>query len=238
MVITSHFFEDEDKQINNLVNNLTQKIQEFIKSKGHVVLAVSGGKSPIKLFKLLSNTNLDWSKVVITLVDERIVDVENENSNQALVKKYLLINKAINVEFIGLVNLNLTIPQMLIQAEHIPDIDIAILGMGEDGHTASIFPDCDELETAIDDNYRYKYIVTTPKNNPFIRIGLSLQAIKKIPYKFIAITGNNKINILNKSLQEKNTNYPISYLLNANDQNIQIFKSNQLISNESSQHDT
>lgn len=225
MVITNHFFEYEEEQINNLVNSLSQNIQEILKSKKQVVLAVSGGKSPIKLFKLLSTTNLDWSKIIITLVDERIVDTKNENSNEALVTKHLLTNKAKNAEFIGLVNLNLTIPQMLIQAEHIPNIDIAILGMGEDGHTASIFPDCAELETALDDNYQYKYIVTTPKNNQFIRIGLSLKAIKKIPYKFIAVAGNNKINVLNKSLNEKNITYPISYLLHANNQNIQIFKS-------------
>jgi 6-phosphogluconolactonase len=227
MVITNHFFEYEDEQINNLINNLTIIINRILQSKNKVVLAVSGGKSPIKLFKSLSTRNLDWSKIVITLVDERIVDIADKNSNQALVKNYLLVNNAKNAEFIGLVNLNLTIPQMLIQAEHIPNIDIAILGMGEDGHTASIFPDCAELETALDDKYMYKYIVTTPANNPFIRIGLSLQAIKQIPYKFIAIIGNNKINVLEKSLNEKNIAHPISYLLHAENQHIQIFKSKE-----------
>jgi 6-phosphogluconolactonase len=225
MLINKEIFTNDADQIAILVETLTQKINTILQTKPEVVLAVSGGKSPINLFQALSKCDLDWSKIIITLVDERIIDINNENSNQKLVKDNLLINNAKSSQFIGLVNLNLTISQMLIQAQHIPNIDIAILGMGEDGHTASLFPDCDELTLAIDESYPYKYIITTPKNNQFVRIGLCLKAIKEIPYKYIVIKGSNKIKVLEQALTQKDISIPISHLLDDKTQNIHIFKS-------------
>lgn len=201
-------------QIGNLSSHIANLIIETISAKNHAVIAVSGGKSPIPLFAKLSNTELDWEKVTIVLVDERDVDTQNADSNENLVRTHLLQNKARKAKFIGLMQQDSNI--ILQQANFtIPTIDIAILGMGNDGHTASIFPDCPEFEYAIDISTPYNYIFTNPISAKYKRITLTLNALKKIPHLVLSISGSEKHEILIEAQKIENKNYPISYLIKA-----------------------
>lgn len=186
----------------NAINNTLQK-------KEQVVVAVSGGKSPIDLFKKLSQLELPWDKVIITLVDERVIDTANPDSNEHLVKTYLLKNKARDAKFIGLMNNS--------KPNHFENlaIDIAILGMGTDGHTASIFPDCPEFKSIIAIPNQNQYMLTNPKFAPYQRISLTLNALINIPHLFLAINGTEKLDILIKADENINDNYPISYVLSS-----------------------
>ena len=93
------FFDTNSSK--SLVTLLSNDIAEILKStilkEGHASLAVSGGRTPIPLFVELSKLNLDWSKVELTLADDRWVDSDHEASNERLVRKYLLKNKAIKI---------------------------------------------------------------------------------------------------------------------------------------------
>lgn len=208
-------FQSQENQILALVQDLEKSILSILEKKSQVVIAVSGGKSPIGLFEQLNKLDLPWDKVIITLVDERIVDTNHEDSNENLVKTHLLKHYAQKANFNGLVDMAKPVAEMVnIANEQIPDIDIAILGMGEDGHTASIFPCCKELDSALSLENQSKYINTNPISAKYSRISLTLNALGNIPSLFLSISGETKLKVLNESLKIKNKNYPISYLLN------------------------
>ncbi|MBY0379855.1 MAG: 6-phosphogluconolactonase, partial [Burkholderiales bacterium] len=211
----TYCFRSQNEQITEFINKLQAQIQAQLKHKDEIVIAFSGGKSPIALFEQLGNTELAWNKITITLVDERIVDNDSSESNEHLIKTYLLKNKAKDAQFIGLVDMRLSNTQMVdIANKNLPNIDIAILGMGEDGHTASIFSDCKELYQAIDLTTNNRYINTNPISAEYSRITLTLKAICDIPLVYIMINGGLKLKVLNEALKGNNTNYPISYVLN------------------------
>jgi 6-phosphogluconolactonase len=209
-----HEYNSADEQASALSQAIANTIEQVLHHKPQVTLAVSGGKSPIKLFEKLSRFDLAWDKVTLALVDERFLATDHADSNENLVRKHLLINKAEQAYFIGLVTTRNILTSVSNANLHIKDIDIAILGMGEDGHTASIFPCCDELKSAVDTQLTpEKYIITNPKTASYQRIGLSLAGILEIPNIFISINGANKLEIITKASQEKSLQYPISYVL-------------------------
>jgi 6-phosphogluconolactonase len=213
-IMNLNIFNSQNEEIAAIFNELTLVINKLLKTHSVITIAVSGGKSPIHLFDKLSNTDLPWDKINITLVDERIVDTLSEDSNEHLVKKHLLKNKAKNAKFIGLVDNLLDIEGMLLRNQiNTPSIDIAILGMGEDGHTASIFPDCKELEQAVDLKNESSYINTNPITAKYSRISLTLNSLIKIPYIFFSINGELKLKVFKEAARGNNQNYPISYLL-------------------------
>lgn len=205
-------------QINLIIKYITATTHDILKQQDKITLAVSGGKSPIPLFKELSNLNLPWEKVTITLVDERVVDTKSEDSNENLVRTYLLQNNAAKAKFKGLVLPEQNMQKMLNNANTCVDqIDIAILGMGEDGHTASIFPDCPEFKQAIDKNIAPAYIETNPISAKYTRIGLNLSGLIRVPHLILSVTsgahGDLKLKVLSEAINGDNQNYPISYLL-------------------------
>jgi 6-phosphogluconolactonase len=171
----------------------------------------------------MSHFDIEWEKVTITLVDERFVSTDHEDSNENLVRKNLLINFAEKAFFIGLVTTRNIVSSAANANLQVKDIDIAILGMGEDGHTASIFPCCAELNNIIDTNLtNERYVISNPKTANHQRIGLSLNGILQIPNLYLSINGDKKLNIINQALQETSLSYPISYVL-ASQKNIQVF---------------
>ena len=206
-----HSFGSQSEQIEAIIQRIHHSILQILKVKSNVTIAVSGGNSPIPLFNKLSQVNLPWNKINITLVDERIVDPSSPDSNEHLVRKYLLKNSAINANFIGIIS-PADSTKKLINGFN---IDIAILGMGEDGHTASIFPDCKEYNQAIDLNNEYGYIVTRPISAKHERLSMTLSHIIQVPELILNISGAIKFNVLNESV--RNTDYPIHYLIKARD---------------------
>ena len=186
---------------------LTQSISE----NGCASIAVSGGRSPIGLFEKLSKINLDWSKVELTLVDERWVDAKNENSNELVVRKHLIQNQATQVKFFPIKNSaknskeGQVLHEQVLQKIKLP-FDVIILGMGEDGHTASLFPCCKELTQAMDPNNQQKCIVTKPKNAPYERISLTFSTISKAKNLILHLRGSSKLQTFELAMTLKDAN--------------------------------
>lgn len=150
-------FESQATLAEALSTQIIADLSEAIKDNGKASIAVSGGSTPHALFKALSNRSLDWSKVAITLVDERCVTIENDRSNAKLVADILMQNNAINAHFVPLFsdhnksasgNAELATEQA---NDALLPFDVVILGMGNDGHTASFFPDAKELSIALNE---------------------------------------------------------------------------------------
>lgn len=225
--MNNNLFADNTQQINAIIKFLTKSVSDLLKQQNQVTLAVSGGKSPIPLFKELSKIALPWEKINITLVDERVTDTHSEDSNENLVRTHLLQNQAAKAKFNGLSLHKQNMQTMLDNANTwVNQIDIAILGMGEDGHTASIFPDCPEFTQAVDLQKAPAYIETNPISAKYTRIGLNLHGLVKTQHLILSINssahGDIKLKILNEAINGDNQNYPISYLLKQRP-DIQIF---------------
>uniref|UniRef100_UPI00055E8A1D 6-phosphogluconolactonase n=1 Tax=Pseudomonas asplenii TaxID=53407 RepID=UPI00055E8A1D len=132
---------------------VAQQLRTAIAARGVATLVVSGGRSPVAFFQNLAKQDLDWSQVVISLADERWVPVEHADSNAGLLKRHLLQGAAARARFIGLYNAAANLDEAARQADQflaeLPDIDVLVLGMGDDGHTASLFPGSPNLQAAL-----------------------------------------------------------------------------------------
>lgn len=197
---------------------ICKKLCSAITEKGHASLAVSGGNTPKGLFKVLSNSNLRWSKVTITLADERWVDPSHNDNNERLVREHLLQGLAAAATFLPFKNAADTAlngQQLLAQKLSIlGPIDVLILGMGGDGHTASLFPCSAELESAMDAHNILPCQSVTPTTAPYERMTLTLSWLLNSNAIFLHICGEAKRKVLEQGLKNTSTPPPIARLIN------------------------
>ena len=179
-----------------------------IKKKGTASFVVSGGSSPIKIFNELSFMDLDWTKVNITLVDDRFVDKSHNDSNEKLVIENLMINKAANLNFISLCNS----PEKVLNINR--PFDIMLLGMGEDGHFASLFPSLIKTNPDYFDLSSLPEIIYTEAlGSPcHKRVSMNLSMILQSNKIFLLIPNKNKLDVYKEA--KYNKKIPLYFLLN------------------------
>jgi 6-phosphogluconolactonase len=175
-------FADSDALARNLSDQLAANLRTAIAARGLASLVVSGGKSPIKLFELLRVETLDWSRVCIALADERWVDPTDPESNEKLVRDYLLKESASAARFIGLKNAAPTPDLGAVSAwetfARVPrPFDAVVLGMGDDGHTASLFPRSPNLASALNPAAVAGCVGMRSPVAPHPRLSLNLSAL-------------------------------------------------------------
>lgn len=212
--------------IEDLAAYIVKDLKQAIDKKGHASIAVSGGKTPIPLFKLLSQQDLDWHNVFITLVDDRWVDDTDDASNEKLVLTYLLQNKAKLANFVGLKNScdnpfnGAEITDKILNKIPMP-LDVLILGMGEDGHTASLFPGAANLRAGLDMKSGRKVVGMTPLTAPLDRITLTLPTILDSQNIYLHLVGESKMQVLQQAEKGDDINQmPIRAILQQNKVNV------------------
>ncbi len=192
-----HAFESSTVLVEELSARICEDLQKALTQKGSAVLAVSGGTTPKSLFEKLSTKNLPWSKVTITLVDERWVNPQNSSSNEKLVRETLLQNRARQAKFIPLKNAVSSSKDALVltksRFKNIDTLDVVLLGMGEDGHTASFFPNTAELQEALTTDE--KCCATLAPTSPLERMTLSRSFLLSATTLILHIEGERKKNI-------------------------------------------
>ena len=191
------------------------------------MLAVSGGRSPIALFEALSRAKLDWTNVTITLVDERLVPPRHADSNAALVRRHLLQHAAAAARFLPLVGEQTDVSDpaaALAEAEAaFPTPDIAVLGMGADGHTASLFPQAPQLAEAVSPECRSKLVHTSPVTAAHERISMGLNTLAAVPQLLLSIQGADKRAVLEQAAATPSNERPISLLLHRANVHCQVY---------------
>ncbi len=142
--------QDKEKLYDNLSNFIINEISHTLKNKSRFQFCVSGGSTPRGVYQLLTKNNLDWSKVDIFLGDERCVDPNSEDSNSLMIKNSLLREFGSKAFFYEIfkdgelneeISRNLFLKNLQEKCEgNPPSFDLTLLGLGDDGHTASLFP--------------------------------------------------------------------------------------------------
>ena len=190
----------------DVIELITKNLSSSINKYQNASIAVPGGTSPIKIFNELSKQKLDWSKVQITLVDDRLVDPDNDHSNQKLINDYLLKNDAKKSKFFPL-NKN------LIKDDNFKfPLDICLLGIGNDGHFASLFPNMINNTNMLEPKSKSSIDEVKANGNPFIpRISMNLPLILSSNLIILLIKGKLKQEVLREAYNNKNI--PLYYLL-------------------------
>ncbi|PLC51266.1 6-phosphogluconolactonase [Pollutimonas subterranea] len=207
-------FDDQKDYLNTMVDKVSSVLANAIEHTGCAGLAVSGGRSPVPLFERLSLEALPWEKIHITLVDERFVPPDHPDSNERLVRTHLLKNRARQARFTGLVSHPGDLALCLQDANRQTHaISLAVLGMGDDGHTASLFPEAPQLEQALDTQASHRYVHVSPAHAPHERISMTLAALLASGHLLLAISGPHKRRIAEQAALQATPRLPVSYLI-------------------------
>lgn len=198
-------FGDRDQLAAALADTVAERLDGGIRERGVAALAVSGGTTPVRFFAALSHhAEIDWSRVVVTLVDERWVHDYDERSNARLVKGTLLRGPAAAARFVPLFSGgDEPGPEALARADAaLADVprpfDAVVLGMGNDGHTASFFPGGDRLTQALTEPGSTVAIRAPGAGEP--RITLSLGRLLETRGLYLHIEGEEKGRVLERAL--------------------------------------
>ena len=185
----------------NLIDEIETLLTKTLLHKGKASIALSGGSSPINLYQGLSKKDIDWERITVTLIDDRLVPEDHKDSNQKVIKENLLKNKAISAQFLSLQDWC---------SDCIPDI--CVFGMGTDGHFASLFPAMINDNIAFNPEAQPTVITTPPLGNPLHpRITMSLSMILAIPNRILIVSGKEKNAILDSA--RRGVDMPIARLL-------------------------
>ena len=199
-------FADTAALNTDFAKRLVAILQQAINERGAAYLVVSGGKTPQALFTALSQVDLAWDKVTVLLADDRWLDDTQSDSNERLVKAVLLQNNAKAAKFISLYADTASafdgVTQVLPRIAALPTFDAVILGMGEDGHTASLFPCSEQIQAglAVD---APAVLAVKPTTAPYERMSLSLPRLLDSRHLFLHLVGANKLAVLNKAMAEQ-----------------------------------
>jgi 6-phosphogluconolactonase len=190
-------FTDLDALSRALADQLAASLHAAIEARGIASLVVSGGKSPTRLFELLSQAALDWSRVCVALADERWVEPTDPGSNERLVREALLKGPAAAARFLGLKNGAPTPDMGAVSAwetfARVPrPFDALVLGMGEDGHTASLFPGSPNLPRALNPAAVAGCVGMWAATPPQARLSLNLSALLDSRRILLLINGDAK----------------------------------------------
>lgn len=218
--VDAHLFDTPDEAGMALAESVSKHLAERLLIAPRASLVVSGGSTPLPFFAALREKPLDWARIDVVLADERWVPEDDEASNTRLVKQNLIQGPASEANYLSLKQPGETPSDGLAAAEaaladlHLP-LDVLILGMGNDGHTASLFPDAPELDQALNTESDAVVSPMTPPSQPQKRITLTLRALKQAGFTALHLKGDDKLETLQAACSdiEKVRDMPIRAFL-------------------------
>lgn len=204
--VATFCYDTPDHAAEGLADSVAEHLSERLLMAPRASLVVSGGSTPLPFFKALREKPLDWPRVDVLLADERWVAEDDSASNTRLVKENLLQGPASEAHFLSLKQPGQTPEEGLdavrdeLKELHLP-IDVLILGMGNDGHTASLFPDAPELAQALDPSSDELVAAMNPPSQPQKRITLTYRALQGAAFTALHLKGDDKLATLKSACE-------------------------------------
>ncbi|KAA8718905.1 6-phosphogluconolactonase [Pseudomonas cannabina] len=197
-------FDTPQELAEALATRVAESLKQAISENALATLVVSGGRSPVAFFQSLAAQPLDWSKVVISLADERFVPTEHADSNAGLLQRHLLQGPAAKAKFLGLYSVAGSVEDAALAADQalaeLPPIDVLILGMGDDGHTASLFPDSPNLSEALDLDGERRCLPMLAPSVPHQRLTMTRRLLASARLPILSVSGQAKLDTLRAAL--------------------------------------
>jgi 6-phosphogluconolactonase len=197
-------FTSRDDLAAALARRVADALERRIRLDGKAALAVSGGRTPTRFFEALSSERLPWADVIVTLVDERWVPEDSPRSNAALVRRHLLQGRAGAAGFVPLWRATDTPEESLAGVSRaVSDLPLpfaaVVLGMGDDGHTASFFPGGDRLAEAVDPAGTAPVLPIRAPAAGEPRITLTLPLLLAADTLSLHVEGDGKLEVLERA---------------------------------------
>lgn len=210
--VIPHIFDTKTDLASGLANDVAKRLQDKIDANGVATIAVSGGSTPKAFFDMLSNHQIEWEKVTVIMVDERYVPPGDDRSNEKLIRDHLLQNRAVNASLVSFWQDGQDINQAEVTLNGVmkayPRIDVTVLGMGMDGHTASFFPGGNNLKAATMMSCQSAIIQMEAEGAGEPRLTLTLPAIVNSAYHVLHIEGDGKRSVLDQALNAELADAP------------------------------
>lgn len=209
-------YPDRDLLAIDVANKLAGELKNALLRNDRASLAVPGGTTPGPIFDALCAADLDWSRVRVFPTDERWVPQDDPRSNAGLIARRLLTSRAAAARFLPLYapadDPDDVLPELT--AELVPELPISVLllGMGADGHVASLFPGAPELAQGLAPDAPI-LVAQTPPSQPERRVSLSARVLADAMSKHLLITGQDKRARLDQALTEAPEDAPVAAVL-------------------------
>lgn len=209
-------YPDREMMMLRLADRLAGELGDFLRRHERVSLAVPGGTTPGPVFDVLSAIDLDWARVTVLPTDERWVDPDSPRSNARLIRERLLVGRAAAARFVPLTTTDPTpeaaLPALVAAVAPLRPLTLALLGMGEDCHVASLFPGADALAAAMNDRAPPVMALRAP-GAPEPRITLTAPVLQEALSVHLLITGVAKRAALERAATLPAAEAPVKLLL-------------------------
>lgn len=220
-------FESVAAAAGELAEQVAMALQLGLSLREQASIAVAGGRTPVPLFQALRAAELDWARVRVTLTDERCVPADDAASNAALLRDHLFTGRAAAARFVSLWDAAGDAASAAARAWErlrvVPrPFDAVVLGMGEDGHFASLFAGNPALAAALDPAAAPACVAMRAPVAPHERISMNLAALLQARRVFLFVTGEAKRELL-LAASRRDGQWPVAALLSQRRPMVEVF---------------
>jgi len=222
-----YFFATRDEASQAAARFIVEQLRDELAASNEAAFVVSGGSSPVKCFEALSKAALPWRRVHVLLSDERWVPPGDSDSNERLVRDHLLVDAAAEARLLPVYAEQATPMSRCVDLDiEIADVPrpraCALLGMGTDGHFASLFPDATDLDRGLDPKGRRSFMPVTTAASPHPRISMTLPALLDSKAVLLLIFGAEKRAVY-EAARADDSSLPVAHLLRQRQSPVHVF---------------
>jgi len=227
-------FSTRDELFSAVAKRCEVQLSQSINNNGKASFIIPGGTTPAPAFKKLANSNLDWEKITVAQSDERWVEADHPQSNQGLTAKTLLIDNASIAGYLPMKNSASSTGEGLKECDAsygqlASPFSLTMLGMGLDGHIASLFPGSKEIEQGLDLSNQDLCIAIDASGCEVAgdypkRMSLTMSAILTSELILLLVTGKEKLEVIQTALiNNQPLVQPVAAILNQTNVPVEIY---------------